>query len=143
MSTAASKDAGTAPVGITPAPMPQYNGTLREAPNAPQVYLILNGLACWVPDATTLDNLFVPGANPLLDPNLNEIEQGNGLTSGAILAQGTGTSPVYLITNGVKMWIPTPDIFNAYMFNSKLIQFVDPILLDFIPNGPDVEGPSS
>jgi hypothetical protein len=144
MSTAVtSSEATAAPVGITPTPMPQLNGTLRQAPGAPQIYLVLNGLRCWIPDMTTLTNLFLPGVTAVSDPNLDQISVGNPLTSGAVLGQADGTAPAYLITNGVKMWIPDSNTFNAYQFNSKCIQFVQPVLIDFIPIGPNVEGPTT
>ena len=141
MSTAVSKNAGTAPVGVTPQPMPSLNGTLQQNQGEPQIYLVLNSLLCWVPDTTTLGNLFLPNAK--INPNADEVSAGTPLTSGAVLAQADGTSPCYLVTDGQKMWIPNSDIFNAYQFNSKNIQFVAPIILDSIPTGPDVEGPTS
>lgn len=139
MSTAVSKNSAQ----VTPEPAPQYNGTLRQLPGTPQVYLVLNSLACWVPDLTTLGNLFLPGVTAVQDPNLDNIKQGEALTSGAVLAQATGTTPCYLVTNGVKMWIPTSDIFNTYQFNSKNIQFCAPAVIDAIPTGANVEGPTS
>lgn len=144
MSTAVSKNAGTAPTGVTPpGPMPQYNGTLRILPGTPEVYLVLNSVACWVPDETTLQNLFIANPTIVSDPNLGEIKQGPPLTSGAVLAQANGTAPVYLVSNGVKMWIPNMDIFSAYQFNQQNIQSVAPILIDCIPTGPNVDGPTS
>src|ERR1044072_2721790 len=139
MSTAVSKNSAQA----TPEPAPQYNGPLRQTPGTPQVYLILNDLACWVPDLTTLGNLFVPGAKIVQDSNLDNIKQGEALTSGAVLAEATGTAPVYLLTNGVKMWIPNWDIFNDYQFNKTNIQLVSPDKINSIPTGPNVEGPTS
>lgn len=138
MSTAVSKD----PAGVTPGPMPQYNGTLRQPSGTNQVYLVLNDLACLV-DQTTQQNLFLSNATITPDPNFAAIKQGPPLTSGAVLAQAIGTSPCYLVTNDVKMWIPNSPIFNTYQFNSKNIQFVAPVLLDCIQTGPNVEGPTS
>ena len=155
MSTALSKDletttketlaaaVGTAQVGITPEPMPQLNGLLLQLPGAAPVYLVLNGYRCWVPDPGTFQNLFVSGASIFQDINIGVVSEGPALSSGAALIQGAGTPQVYLVTNGVKMWIPTPTIFTRYQFNSAAIQIVSQVVLNSIPTGPDVQGPTS
>ena len=151
MSTAVSQDldaatkqalaaaAGTAQAGVTPQPMPELNGLLLQLPGAPQVYLVLNGFRCWVPDPATFTNLFVSGATIIPDINIGVVAEGQPLTSGAVLAQASGSAPVYLVSNGVKSWIPTPAIFSRYQFNASKIQVVAPILINSIPNGPDVQ----
>ena len=139
MSTAASTNVATAAV----APNPKLNGSMRNFPNAPQIYLILNGTRRWIPDMTTLTNLFVSGTTSTADPNLGDITEDSPLTSGAVLVQASGSPQVYLLTNFHKLWIPTMDIFNQYHFDLKKVQVVSPILLQFIPSGPDVQGPTS
>ena len=123
----------------TPEPMPQLNGLLLQLPGAPQVYLVLNGYRCYVPDPGTFTNLFVSGATIIQDINIGVVAEGQPLTSGAVLAQASGSAPVYLVSNGVKCWIPTPAIFSRYQFNSGQIQVVAPILMNSIPNGPNVQ----
>jgi hypothetical protein len=142
MSTAASTDAATAAAG-TVAPDPKDNGSLRQLPDSPQIYLILNGLRRWIPDMTTIGNLFVSGTTAKSDPNLGDIEEGAPLTSGTVLAQASGSDPIYLVTNSKKMWIPSMDILNSYHFDLGKVQVVAPILLNSIPSGPDVQGPTS
>ena len=142
MSSAASPNAATAVAG-TVAPDPKDNGSLRQLPDSPQIYLILNGLRRWIPDMTTLIGLFVSGTNAVSDSNLGNIEEGAPLTSGAVLAQGSGSAEIYLVTNANKMWIPSMDVFNAYHFDLGKVQVVAPILLNLIPSGPDVQGPTS
>ena len=154
MSTALSKDletttketlaaaVGTAQVGITPEPMPQLNGLLLQLPGAAPVYLVLNGYRCWVPDPGTFQNLFVSGASIFQDINIGVVSEGPAITSGAVLAQAAGSPTIYFVTNGGKMGIPSPAVFSRYQFNSK-IYVVPPILINLIPNGPDVQGPTS
>jgi len=151
MSTALAKDletttkqtlsaaVGTAQVGVTPEPMPQLNGLQLQLPGAAPVYLVLNGFRCWIPDPTTYGNLFVPGATIVQDINIGVVSEGPALSSGAVLAQGSASPQVYLVTNGVKMWIPSPAIFNRYQFNSAAIQVVPQIIIDSIPTGPNVQ----
>lgn len=150
MSTAVSKDLGAstkkalaAQSGDAPSPMPQLNGLQLQLPGAAPVYLVLNGYRCWIPDSGTYTNLFVPGAQVIPDINIGVVAEGPALSSGAVLAQAAGAPQVYLVTNGVKMWIPSPDIFNRYQFNAAQIQVVAPILINSIPSGPDVQGPTS
>ena len=154
MSTALSKDletrtketlaaaVGTAQVGITPQPMPELNGLLIQLPGAAPIYLVLNGYRCWIPDPT-LANLCVPNPSVFLDINIGVVSEGPAITSGAVLAKAVGTDTIYLVTNGVKMAIPSPDVFNRYQFNWSTVQLVAPVLIDFIPTGPDVQAPTS
>jgi hypothetical protein len=142
-STTTQTSAGTSPAGITPAPAPQYNGTLRQAPNEPPVYLVINGLLCWIPDLQTMTNLITPGAKIVQDPNLAEISVGPQLTSGAVLAKAAGDNPTYLVTNGQKQWVPNPTIWSDYQFNWGMVQTVPFVVIEFVPSGPDLEGPTS
>lgn len=134
---------GGATVGVTPAPAPQLNGLLLQLPGAAPVYLVINGFRCWVPDSTTFNNLFVSGATIVSDLGVGAVSEGPALSSGAILARGNASPQVYLISNGVKMWIPTPDILNRYQFNGAKIQVLPQIVIDYIPNGPNLQGPTS
>jgi hypothetical protein len=155
MSTALSKDletttketlraaVGTAQVGVTPEPMPQLNGLQLQLPGAAPVYLVLNSFRCWIPDPTTYQNLFVPGATVVPDINIGVVSEGPAITSGAVLLQGSASPQVYLITNGVKMWIPSPAIFTRYQFNAAKILVVPQIVINSIPTGPDVQGPTT
>jgi hypothetical protein len=133
--------AAAAASGDTSAPHPELNGQLLQLPGQPAVYLVLNAFRCWVPDPTTFNNLFNPGTKPILDPNIGLISAGTALTSGAMLAKGTASATVYLLTYGVKMGIPSGDVFNAYHFNWSAIQTFPQIVIDSIPTGPNVDGP--
>jgi len=155
MSTALAKDVatttkaalaaavGTGQVGVTPQPMPQLNGLLLQLPGAAPVYLVLNGYRCWVPDSATFSSLFVNGATIVQDINIGVVSEGPAISSGAVLAQANGSAPVYLVTNGEKMWIPSPAIFSRYQFNSSNINGCAPIIINSVPNGPDLQGPTS
>ena len=131
--------AGTTQAGTTPQPMPELNGLLLQLPGAPQVYLVLNGFRCWVPDPATFNNLFVSGATIIQDINIGVVSQGPALSSGAVLAQAAGSPTVYLVTDGEKMAIPSADIFNRYQFNWNSIQVCAPVIINSVPNGPDVQ----
>ena len=155
MSTAFAKDlatstketlanaVGTSQVGVTPEPMPQLNGLLLQLPGAAPVYLVLNGYRCWIPDSTTYNNLFVSGATIVQDINIGVVSEGAALSSGAVLAQASGSPTVYLVSNGEKWGIPSMDIFTRYQFNASNIQSCAPVIINAVPNGPDIQGPTS
>ena len=133
--------AGPAPAGITPSPAPQLNGTLQQEQNTAPVYLVLNGLLCWIPDLATLANLVVPDAKINPNQDLVAIAVGTPLTSGAVLVKGDVDDSTYLVSNGVKMLIPTPTIFTDYQFNWAKVVFVPQIVINSIPDGPNLDGP--
>jgi len=134
---------GSAQVGVTSAPMPELNGLILQLPGAAPVYLVLNGYRCWIPDPQTFQNLFNSGATITPSINIGVVSEGAALTSGAVLAQGSASPQVYLVSNGVKMWIPDQATFQRYQFNAAKIQLVPQILMDSIPNGPNVQEPTS
>ena len=129
---------GTSPAGVTPSPAPQYNGMLQQEPNTAPVYQVINGLLCWIPDLQTLSNLIVPGAKA---QNLGDIAVGTPLTSGALLVKGDVDPSAYLVSNGVKMWIPNETIFGKYQFNWAKLVTVPQIVINSIPDGPSLDGP--
>lgn len=45
------------------------------------------------------------------------------------------------MSTGVKMLIPSMDIFNRYQFNTSTIKKLPQVVIDAIPNGPNLEGP--
>jgi hypothetical protein len=155
MSTALSKDlatttsealaaaAGTAPAGLTSQPMPQLNGLLLQLPGAAPIFLVLNGYRCWIPDMPTFQSLFAGGATVIQDINIGVVSEGPAITSGAICAKAAGSDAIYLVTNGVKMFIPNMDVFNRYQFNTTTVPAVAPVLINSIPNGPDVQPPTT
>ena len=142
-----AKDALAAAAGTaqadTPSPMPQLNGLLLQLPGAAPVYLVLNGYRCWVPDSSTFSSLFVSGATIVQDINIGVVAEGPAISSGAVLAQANGSPQVYLVTNGQKMWVPSSAIFSRYQFNSSNIDGCAPIIINSVPNGPDLQGPTS
>lgn len=134
--------AGSAQLGATPEPHPELNGLLLQLPGNPKVYLVINGFRCWVPNPATFNNLFVPGATITPDVNIGVVSEGPALSDGAVLAKSTAADPVYLVSNGVKRWIPSQPIFQRYQFNAKNIQLVAPVIMDAVPSGSNIDGPS-
>ncbi len=124
----------------TAAPAPEYNGRLFQIPGHTEIYLILNGYLRHVPDWETFQELF---SNGRIEPAdiLDFISKGPALTKGAMLIRGKEVNKTYLLTDKVKMWIPNPTIFEQYHFDAAQVRVDPQIVLDFIPDGPNVEGP--
>lgn len=101
-----------------------------------KIYLILDGERRWIPNPTTYDNLFRDWNGVINNNDVITIFEGNWLSDGAILARAPHHPPVYLISNGVKRWIQSPEAMDKYHFNWNKIIEVPKILLDFIQNGP-------
>ncbi|HKR15473.1 MAG TPA: hypothetical protein VJT15_25625 [Pyrinomonadaceae bacterium] len=133
---------GTKQIGVTPAPAPELNGLLLQLPGAPQVYLVINGFRRWVPDTGTFNNLFVLGAKIVQDIGIGAVSEGDALSSGAMLIKGSSSVNIYLLSNGVKMWIPSPTIFQINQFNSAAVLTLPQIVVDSIPSGPDIQPPT-
>lgn len=113
-----------------------YDGTLAMRGNgAGGIFLIMNGLIRHVPNPATFSNLFKSPNVQKNDYLVDNCPQGPALSNGAVIARGAGPE-WYLITNQVKMWIPSPAVVETFHFNDPVI--VPGILLEFIPTGPNV-----
>jgi hypothetical protein len=122
-------------------------GTIVQWPNdyqhqSKQFLVDSDGTLRHIPDATTRDNLFGEyhvisdlAQNREVDPS-HPI--GSTLSSGAHLAwDGTPGDPTYLITNGEKRWIPSPDVLDRFRF-SQNVEIEDKATLEVRPDGPDL-----
>ena len=124
-----------------PEPRPEFNGLLVQVTGLPQVYLVINGYRCWVPNYDTFLNLFPSNASIKNDTGVILIAQGPDLSNGAVLAKSSSDANIYLVSNKMKMWIPSPAIFQRYQFNGSKVLTVAPVIMDAVPNGPDLQGP--
>ncbi|MDZ4871056.1 MAG: hypothetical protein CLLPBCKN_000444 [Chroococcidiopsis cubana SAG 39.79] len=122
------------------APRPQLNGRLiRLNEDSPPIYLVDEGRKRHVPNPQTFDNLFRDWDRLDNVPDLNEIDDGTAISNGAILARAINTAPVYLIDNGVKRHIASPETMDKYYFSWEEIRGVDQIMLDNIPSGAQIQ----
>jgi hypothetical protein len=109
-------------------------GARVQAPDDPAIYLIdSDGTRRHVPDPQTLVNLFGP-TPAIIERPVSDITAGPDLTSGAYLAADGGKE--YLVTNGEKRWIMSPDVFNQFAFGGT----VRNQSLAALPDGPDLTG---
>jgi hypothetical protein len=126
---------GAANVAAAAVPRPDYAGLRVMEHTGPAIYLIdPDGYRRWIPDPTTFNNLFRDWSVERMD--LSNIPEASPLTSGAVLAIGSGTAPVYLVSNGVKRWITSGGAMDKYNFKWEHVVQVPRVLVDSIPSGP-------
>ena len=119
-------------------PRPDLNGLRVKLPNAPEIYLIDEGYRRWIPDPATYNNLFRDWNGIVVDIDINAIPLSMPISSGAILARGNGTAPVFLISNGVKRWITSPAAMDKYYFAWNRVYVVPVAFVNSIPNGSNI-----
>ena len=118
---------------------PDLNGLRLQIPGNPAIWLILNGVRRHIPNPATYDNLFRNWSGIVQDINANEIDDGGPISNGARLARPANEAPVYLITNDVKMWVPSPAVMDEYHFDWNKVVSLPKVAIDSIPDGPHVE----
>lgn len=125
------------------------NGTLfkeNDGPATPQVYLVLNGRKCLIPNLRTLNTLF---GYPTIEINLDlmKIPDGDPLSDGAILARaynqgdqegdrlpsGRSFANIYLITHEKKIPV-SRDAFKNYRFKNRVVG-IPKVVLDGVETG--------
>ena len=127
-------------IGIAPAqfatPRPDLSGLRVKLPNHPEVYLIdPEGYRRWIPNPDTYNNLFRGWDGIVVDIDINEIAQAAPLSDGAILARAANAAPVYLVSNGVKRWITSPQVMDKYHFRWDRVYVLPPAVVNLIPTG--------
>jgi hypothetical protein len=108
------------------------NGVSR---NPQPVFLMINERAHLVSEEVSVKNLF--GNNDSTPIQDLTVTIGAAIGDG-YLAREDGSAPVYLVYDGFKRWIPSPDVFETFGFSWDLVRVVPPGGLSGIPNGPDV-----
>lgn len=55
-----------------------------------------------------------------------------------ILLKDNASAAEYLVSNGTGQWIPNPEAFSQFVFKSAKVVVVPNIVIEYVPNGPDV-----
>jgi len=117
-------------------PYPQYSG-LRITPlTGGKVYLINpEGCRQYIPNPDTYNNLFRDWNGIIRVVDIDAITLDQDISVGAILAKGTSTNKIYLISNNRKRWIVSPAVMDKYYFDWRKVYVVPQILINSIPSG--------
>ena len=117
---------------------PELAGMRVKGVNDPPIYLIDNdGTRRWVTDPTTFNSLFRNWNGIEEFADINAIDRGPDI-HGAILAKDPNLAPVFLIDNGHKRWITSPQVMDKFNFSWDTIWKIPDVALRAIPNGPDI-----
>jgi hypothetical protein len=98
------------------------------------IYLVINQQLRWIPNIATYNNLFSSGSGPNV-PTVAGYLTGPQLTDGAYLARASPDPKVYLIVDGKKRWITSPDAMTVFGFDWNKIKAVSTAQLAAIPDG--------
>ena len=116
-------------------PRPDLAGARLWPLVGPNVYLVNpEGFLQLVPDPATYNNLFIDW-NGITRTDIANIALGPPLSSGAMLAKGDSSPTVWVISNGVKRGVTSPEVMTKYYFNWNHVMTVPQILIDSIPSG--------
>jgi hypothetical protein len=117
-------------------PRPDLSGLRVTSVNpGDPIYLVdPEGFLRFIPNPATFNNLFA-NWNGIVALDLINIAMAAPLTDEAILAKADNSDTVYIVSNGMKRGIPSPDVMNKYNFNWGAIFVVPHVLLDFMPTG--------
>jgi hypothetical protein len=116
----------------------KYNGLRIKNSVGAAVWLVLNGTKRLIPDAKTYNDIFRNWDKIVISDYLvDQIPSGNSLSSGTVLIKSS--SPlVCLATNGQKLPIPSPEVFDKYYFAWNKIQTIPDEVFNSIPTGPTI-----
>jgi len=121
-------------------PHPELNGQRVRSSNqnddTRKVYLILDGQLRWIPNPETYNNLFRDWNGIAEFADISDIEEGEQITDGAILAKDPNSPPVYLLSFHQKRHIASPAAMDKYYFSWDAIKKIDKVALDSIPDVP-------
>jgi hypothetical protein len=118
--------------------------SLLRSDSRPHIYVMQNGKRRWIvseQDMVANGYLFsdvrtIP--NDLLAPIPRGIPVGNHFVDGTLL-QAEGKSEIYVIKNGRRCWITSPQAFNEQGHNWAYVEPIPEAVLNAIPAGPNID----
>lgn len=85
------------------------NGMLLQRPGDDTTYLVLGGRRHLVPDARILSLLFRTKPPLRTDIDIETVDEGDPLPTGACLVRATNSAEIYLVPGSDKLWFVGPD----------------------------------
>ena len=113
-----------------------FDGYRVKTSSNATVYVVINNQKRAIPDMTTFNNLFdnTTDIQVVTQAQLNSISPGATLTSGAVLAKGSGAT-VYLITNNQRLPIMSMETVDKYDFDINKVVTTPDVILNLIAQG--------
>jgi len=116
-------------------PLHEFNGLRVKLPGHPAVYLVDGGYRRWIPNPETYNNLFRDWNNIIDEMTVANIPIGSNISDGAVLAKSYDDAAVFLVDQGKKRLITSPEAMDKYYFSWKRVYQIPNILLDSISTG--------
>jgi hypothetical protein len=118
--------------------IPELDGKLIKGSSTNTVYFVWQGgYKCAIPDPTTFNNLYRNWNTIIIlsDSDVKNITSGPAITKGSLLIKGDSSATVYLLTNGKKHGITSPDVMDYCNFSWDQIRVYPQIVVNSIPYG--------
>ena len=116
-----------------------YEGWRVRQSNHNEVYLILDGVLCHIPDKPTYDKLWdnFPSGIVEIVNNVSTLPQGSPLSIGTFLTRGAGagSTAVYLITNRKKRHVTSTTVLATFGWVDAKVFTIPNDILDDISVG--------
>ena len=120
-----------------PALRQDLNGLRLKGDGSAQ-YLMGRGCRRHIPDIATRDRIFRYDRYQYF-PDIDQITECQPISTDAFLARATGRREVFLIDDGTKRGVTSPQVMDKYGFDFNKVQPVSPpMLLDYVPSGEDI-----
>jgi hypothetical protein len=122
--------------GVSGAIRTDLSGLRLQVPGQASIYLIdPEGCRRGIPSWDTFVSLFSEHtAIPYIDTMM--IADGGDLSLNCTLAQVPGEAGIYLISNGIRRGIASPETMNKYKFRWDTVKQIPKPVMDAIPEGP-------
>jgi hypothetical protein len=125
---------GIAPSDLEARPIPEHNGRRIRKTGDTAIWLIDRGQRRLIPNPQTFNNLFGNWSNSeVLD--LESIERGPDITSGAVLCRAAGNAGVWLLDQGRKRLVANSNTMGKYNFDWRKVVSLPPHVLECIQSG--------
>ncbi|KPC52586.1 hypothetical protein [Amantichitinum ursilacus] len=103
------------------------------------IYLSLDNGLRLIPNLNAWHALFINDAAQQHAPVVGDVHKGRPLGHDAALIKGEGEGKVYLLDDGTRRWIVSPEVFNRFQFDWAKIRTVANHELNAMPEGNDIE----
>ncbi|MBF0324704.1 MAG: hypothetical protein HQL42_06480 [Alphaproteobacteria bacterium] len=125
-------------LGLPAPPLATNSGERLRVDSDGRIYWILGGVARYIPNPETYINLFKDWSSARTVTDIAGYIVSAPLSTGAYLAKGTPDGKVYLVADGTKRWITSPQVFDRHGLNWTRIKAKPAATLNAIPNGLDI-----
>ncbi len=116
-------------------PPRSLDGTLVKELDLPAVYVIYGNAKFWIPSPQVFSAMGFNWNNVKVVPD-GSLTCMSGVPIDGTLLKEFSTAPVYVMKNGKKCWISSPQVFNRLGFNWGDVRVVPDGGLSAIPDGP-------